>query len=92
MRRRRDPLPPSSSHRLAVMASTAITRLSFCRNETALAVRKELLARRDEVARLAGPDLAPWAIDQLSTPPHFTKGWPSPCKAGRMRLRKANQQ
>jgi hypothetical protein len=55
-------------------------------------VRRELMARRDEVARLAGPDLAPWAIDQLSNPPHIVKGWPNPCKAGRMRLRKAKQQ
>jgi hypothetical protein len=61
----------------------------FGRPNVAEVICKELNARRDIVARLAGPYGADWAISQLSTDPHFVQGWPAPCKAARMRIRKA---
>jgi hypothetical protein len=52
-------------------------------------IRRMLETHRDQVVDLAGPAGAEWAISQLSTDPHFVKGWPAPCKAARMRVRKA---
>ena len=59
---------------------------------TADRIRKTLERHRTKIANLAGIYGADWAITQLSTEPFVTTGWPAPCKAARMRLRKAAQQ
>ncbi len=90
MRQRRSRYTPSSYHRLAVIASEAMTRLSRVRCDCAKAIQKELESRREEVARLVGShSRVDWAIGQLITSPFVVIGWPNPCKAARMSLGKA---
>ena len=79
--------PPSSSHFLARMV-LAIRK----EYRKAPMIRRALESQRKNIAHFAGIYGADWAITQLSTEPFVTTGWPAPCKAARMRLRKAAQQ
>ena len=88
MRQRRSHYTPSSSHRLAAIASQAMTRFSRDSCHCATAIQKELESRREEVAKLTGSrSRVDWAISQLTTSPFVVIGWPNPCKAGRMSMR-----
>lgn len=85
MRKRRAFYEPSSSAKLANL----VKKLTHPLMRRASTIRPSLENHRAEVANLAGIAGADWAINQLSTQPHIAKGWPAPCKAARMRLRKA---
>lgn len=79
MRQRHSHYAPSSSHKLAEMVAKLPASL----------IGSHLNRERDRVAILAGPAGADWAILQLSTKPRVLRGWPNPCKAARMSMKRA---
>ena len=82
---RRKTCPPSSSHKLAEMAAdTSPLRAG----QIKLHLTK-MEAINQSVSRLAGTAGAAWAIEQLTTAPFVVVGWPNPCKAARIQIRKA---
>ena len=85
MRQRRSHYLPSSSHNLAKM----VTDLTGPRSATRIKRHLESESLRPRVANLAGPAGAEWVISQLITSPFVVVGWPNPCKAARMTMRKA---
>lgn len=75
---------PSSSHKLAEL----VTEIPiFSRTPGNVLGHLKRPCQRESIARLAGP-LTDWAISQLSTKPFVVIGWPNPCKAARMSMRR----
>jgi hypothetical protein len=85
MRRRRKLYTPSTGHKLILLV-TEVTGVRTCARQH-LSERVE--RHRDAITRLAGPDRTDWAIAQLKdTPERVKPGWPNPCKAARMSMRR----
>ena len=81
---RRKTCPPSSSHKLAEMADETLPRADRIKRHLT-----KMEAINQSVSRLAGTAGAAWAIEQLTTAPFVVVGWPNPCKAARIQIRKA---
>ena len=75
MRQRRSRYTPSSSNKIAEIA-----KRYGCSSVDA----------RSLITQLVPPLITPdWVFEQISRKPHFVIGWPNPCKAARMSMRKA---
>jgi hypothetical protein len=83
MRQRRNRYSPSSSHILAQIVTDLGLPCSASR------IKHHLDKHSDRVANLAGTAGLDWAFRQLTTAPFVVIGWPNPCKAARMTMRKA---